>query len=71
MNRAIYNPVTSDEDVQKQETLIYNLKDGFAWVRTEKDRGNTWHCFNPTAVGAEEEARRAGFAPPAIFYAKV
>ncbi len=63
--KAIYRPVGLAQ-ADQQPTLIYNTKDGFAWVKTPEN--NDWHCFNPTAIGAEGEARKAGFDPQAIAY---
>lgn len=51
-----------------QETLIYNLRDGFSWVRKTDDNSNSWHCIVPTAIEAEKQARKAGFNPTAIAY---
>lgn len=64
--KAIYRAIPVGL-IEEQETLVYNLKDGFAWVST-KDKANTWSTKNPTAVGAETEARKAGFDPTAIVY---
>jgi hypothetical protein len=42
---------------------------GFAWVKNQ-DPNNSWHCYSPTAIGAELEAIKAGFRPVAITYLK-
>jgi hypothetical protein len=65
--KAIYRPVVTDEQVQSQDTLIYNLKDGFTWVRLAA--GNSeWHCFARSAPAAERAAIESGHAPQAIAY---
>jgi len=66
--KAIYNVIPAPRR-KDQETLVYCLKDGFAWVFTLADgNSNTWSTKNPTAVGAEIEARQAGFDPLAVCY---
>jgi hypothetical protein len=66
--KAIYRPIPS-EHADQQETLVYSLPSGFAWVKNQ-DPQNHWHCYQPTAVGAEQEARKAGFDPVAIVHLK-
>lgn len=66
--KAIYRAIPI-AFIDEQDTLVYNLKDGFAWMST-KDKANSWSTKNPTAVGAETEARKAGFDPLAIVYLK-
>lgn len=65
--KAIYRPIQTDEQVQQQDTLVYSLRDGFAWVRLREGNAD-WHTKALTAVQAEREARMAGLDPLAIFY---
>lgn len=66
--KAVYNP-TVPSRAGDQPTLIYNLKDGFTWLKDEPD--NNWTCFSSTAVGAEINARQAGYDPQAILYVDI
>lgn len=66
--KAIYRVVPTDKAVE-QDTLIYNMGDGFTWVRLKDETvENTWHCFAMTAPEAERKAIEAGFEPVAIAY---
>lgn len=64
--QAIYRVVPLAQ-AYRQDTLIYNLKDGFAWVST-RDSNSPWFTKNSTAIGAELEARQAGLNPTAVAY---
>jgi hypothetical protein len=61
-NQAIYNLVSTDEQVQEQDTLIYNIRDGFTWVRLVSGY-SAWNAYASSAPEAEEEARAAGLDP--------
>jgi hypothetical protein len=63
--KAVYH-ATVPSRAGDQPTLIYNLRDGFTWLKDVTD--NDWSCFSSTAVGAEINAREAGFDPQAIVY---
>ena len=66
--QAIYRVVPLAH-VYQQDTLIYNRKDGFAWVSASEESVNhVWYTKTPTAVGAELEARSAGLNPTAVAY---
>lgn len=66
--KAVYN-VTVASQAGGQPTLIYNLRDGFCWLKDVTD--NEWSCFSPTAAGAEVNAREAGYDPQAIVYVEI
>ncbi len=66
--KAVYHP-TVPSRAGEQPTLIYSLKDGFTWLKSEPD--NKWTCYASTAVGAEINAREAGFDPLAILYVDI
>jgi len=63
---AIYRSVTISQS-KEQDTLIYSLEDGFAWVR-EVTGDTPWTTRSPTPIGAEIAARKAGLKPTAIYY---
>lgn len=63
--KAIYR-CTVRSQADNQPTLIYNLEDGFTWLKTAED--NDWSCFASSAVEAETNARLAGHDPQAIVY---
>lgn len=67
MNKAIYRPTVFPE---RQETLVYNKKDGFSWVRlpNAEDPVSEWYCYASTVVEAERLAREAGHDPQAVYY---
>lgn len=60
--------VTVQSQAVNQPTLIYNLEDGFTWLKDVNNEANTWAGFFETAVGAEISAREAGLDPQAIVY---
>jgi len=64
--KAIYHVVPLSR-ADQQDTLIYNTQGGFAWVSLASGQ-SSWSTENPTAVGAELEARTAGLDPQAIAY---
>lgn len=69
--KAIYRPVVTDSQVQAQDTLVYNLRDGFTWVRfsgTGPLISGDWYTFAASAPAAEKAAREAGLDPQAILY---
>jgi hypothetical protein len=66
--KAVYN-VTVPSLAGEQPTLVYNLKDGFTWLKTEVD--NDWSCYATTAAEAETLARQAGYDPLAIVYVDI
>jgi len=63
--KAIHN-VLKPSQVGDEQTLIFNLEDGFAWLKTVGD--NNWWCHATTDVEAETNARLAGYDPQAIVY---
>lgn len=61
--------VNGDAQIAQQDTLIYDMIDGFSWVRLA-DGNATWQAFFPTAAAAEEAARKVGLNPQAVCYLK-
>ena len=70
-NKAVYRSVPA-EHMDRQDTLVYDRRDGFAWVRFansgNKHLGSEWADFFPSAVAAETSAREAGLDPRAVYY---
>jgi len=60
--KAIYKPVADIPD--DKVTLVYNVSDGFTWVRdpvNDPEHNNDWRCHKPSAIAAEMAAIEAGF----------
>ncbi len=66
--KAVHTPVVSQERIDAHETLVYNMGDGFCWLRGKGGKQRDWQGNFPTAVGAEEACTKAGFSPEAITY---
>lgn len=65
------------EDIVLHDTLMYNPKDGYTWVRQSRDDQPTWpdsmtnwQTKAPSNVEALRLAREAGFNPTAVYYVR-
>lgn len=70
VSKAATNPVASDDRVNENETLVWNKKNGFCWLRGKNGENRSFQGYYPIMIEGLKACVNQGFRPTAVFYSR-